>query len=478
MAIPVYTFGLSVTCTKMVDRDEDNGVAARYAGADRLIDLTPYLGEAGAVRTSKSMGQCSGSFEISFGDQMDPGFMDSLYARLEPMDMIEIRATRDPHAYVGRDMPLVMRGFLDLVRRSETVGEDNRPRRVVILSGHDFGKLLEIHQVFWELTIVKERPMLTAFGLQAALGLKVEMVGVSQFVQTFVDKVANAKIADLEMFSRQVVKRFVAETSVEQGQIIPSRVGEVMDTTYWGLVSAFADRPWNELFIRDEEDGPHVIFREVPYRGLDGKYIMPTAADPGTVDLDIAEVVQLDVGRSDSRVANFFWTPPGSSSLDSSGYAVVGSLVSGSALDFRHGNNLPELYGERKMQVMTALQPDVLTDLPTRLQPIDQQAAAGTYVPWYRTRARQLQQLNRDNSVLEDGGIVAMGREDYTIGRYLRLTRGDLVSEFYVTGVTHTMQPLNVWTTSLQVERGTGFLTRLRVSDSPYLAENRPGPYS
>lgn len=478
MSIPVYTFELSVMCTKMVDRDNDTGVAARYSGANRLIDLTPFLGDAGVVRTSKGLGACSGAFELSFGDQMDAETQDSLYARIEPMDLIEIRASRNPENYTGADLPLIMRGFVDLVRRSESIGEDGQPRRNVVITGHDFGKLWEIHQVFWELAIVQEKPMLTAFGLQAALGLEVEMVGVAKFIEAFTTKVMNARIAELEAFSRQTVAKFIVDATVDSGQVIPSRLGEIPEANYWSIISSFADRPWNELFIRDEEDGPHLIFREVPYRGTDGKLIMPTATEPGTIETDFIEVVQLDVGRSDARVANFFWTPPGSSSLDTNQFAVAGSLVDGSALDFKHGNNLPQLYGERKMQVQTSLQPTDVTDLPNRKPAGEQKGEAAKYIPWYRQRAMQLQQMNRDNSVLEDGGAAVMGREDYTIGRYWRLIRGDIISEAYMVSVSHTWQPLSTWSTSIRFERGAGFLARLKVSDSPYLAENRAGVYS
>lgn len=478
MAIDVHTFELSVTCTKMVDRDNDDGIAARYQDAERQIDLTPFLGDAGAVRTVKDLDQCSGAFELSFADQMDFATQDSLYARIEPMDMIEIRASRFPADFVGGDLPIIMRGFVDTVRRSEVIGDDGQPRRAVIVTGHDFGKLWEIHQVFWELAIYQEKPMLTAFGLQAALGIEVDMQDIADFIRTFVDKVMNLRIAELEAFSRQIVQRFSTDATVKLGQVIPSRLGEIPEANYWSIISAFADRPWNELFIRDEENGPHLVFREVPYRNLAGAFIMPDATDPGTVEVNEIELIQIDVGRSDARVANFFWTPPGSASLDTSQRAVAGSIIDGSALDFKHGNNLPELYGERKMQVPTGLQPSDVSNLPTRLPADQQQNEAGKYIPWYRLRAMQLQAINRDNSVLEDGGAVVMGREDHQIGRYLRITRGDVTSESYVRSVRHTIQPLSIWTTSLQLERGTGFLNRLKVSGSPYLAEGRRGAYS
>ena len=58
---------------------------------------------------------------------------------------------------------------------------------------------------------------------------------------------------------------------------------------------------------------------------------------PDVIQLDISDVVSLDLDRSDARVANFFWTPPGESAIDTSGLAYVSAVIGGSATDFDHG---------------------------------------------------------------------------------------------------------------------------------------------
>lgn len=477
MTVPVYTFDIDVRCIKMVQRTD--GMAERFTGADRVIHLTPFLGDAGAVRTSKALHQPAGAFEISFGDRLDEGALDSTYARIEPMDMIEIRASRYPEQYVGRDLPLIMRGFVDAVRRTESIADDERPRRAVVITGHDFGKLWLIHQVFWELASAQEKQMLTRFGLQVQLGLKPEALGIGAFLKIFTEKVMNERIAEMSAFAQQAVSPFIPDTSgVQDGMVLPAIVGDISAGTYWTIIGTFADRPWNELFVRDEEDGPHLVFRETPYKDLGGQLIMPHATDPGTVEADIAEVVQWDVSRSDMRVANFYWTPPGSSSVITNQYAVTGAIVDQSALDFQHGNNKPELFGEKRMEAPTGLLPPDGRGLPANLPASERKAEGDKYVEWYRLRAKQLQAMNRDNSVLEDGGAVLLGREDHVIGKYLKLYRGDLTSEAYMVSVSHTFQPLVTWTTTVQFERGTGFLERNKMKQSPYLAEGRAGPYS
>lgn len=480
MTIAVYTPGLSVTLIKLVDRKD--GVAGRALDATREIDLTFLLGDSGTVQTTKSLhGDPAGGFSFSFADQPDPETDDTYYARIEPMDMIEIRAARDPASFNGTQLPLLMRGFVTNVRRSESMGEDGTPRRAVLVTGHDFGKLWQIHAVWNERLDTSESGLLGQFALQAYLQIGEGPLAVEDFVRDMVEKAMNAKVADMEEYSGTLIPRFTTEISVTQGQLMPSIFANIGNATYWQIVSSICDEPWNELFIREDEDGPVVVFRPAPYKDIDSNaYIMANdgAKDPGSIDVDISEVVQWDVSRSDARVANFYWVPPEGSSLDTDSMATTSSLVDGSALDFQHGNNAPQIYGEKKMTVSTSLTADDSEGLPSSLSPSQRQAESDRTVAWYRKRAQQLQAMNRDNSVLEDGGAVVMGREDYTIGTYLRLIRGELLTEAYVTAVSHTIPPLSPWTTTLALERGTGLLSRLKLDSDPYYGEGRQGPYS
>ena len=478
MGIPVYTWAIDVRVIKMVRRGDD-GTASRYTAADRDISLTEFLGDGGSVRTSKSLSEPAGSFEISFGDRMDISTSDSVCALVEPMDLLEIRAARFPEDYAGQDLPLVMRGFVDSVRRSESIGDDGTPRRGVVVSGHDSGKLLLVNSVIYELAIAEEKPMLTTFGLQAAIGLEVDLYTANDFVEAFVTKVLNQRVAEMEAFSSQLLKRFIPETSVSDGIVVPQVLGSIQGGTYWSILAHFSDRPWNEIFVRDEEDGPHLVFREVPYRDLQGRFIMSGALDPGSQDVDVSEVVQLDVLRSDARVANFFWCAPGTSSLITNQYITAGSIAAGTAIELNHANNAPALYATRKMEVTTSLLPTHSAGLPVAmLPPSEQIGQCEKFVLWHRARAAQLQAANEDNAVFEEGQATLLGRETYRIGEYLNLHRGDLSSEFYTTAVGHVFQPLGSWTTTLRLERGTGFFERVKLSGSPYLAEGRSGPYT
>lgn len=473
---PVYAWAMSVVVTKLVARKD--GVAERYTKADRTIDLTPFLGDGGSVSTTKTIaGDVAGAFSITFGDQCDQTIQDSVYAMIEPMDLVEIRASRNPHIYSGTDLPLIMRGFVSSVARSEAMTEGG-PSRSVQVSGHDAGKMWKIHQVWQELAIITERPTLVVFALQALLGLDVAVVDIERFMDDFMIRVVNQRVFDLEAYSGQVIKPFIAEISVTEGRLIPSVVDALGGGPYWSIVSALADAPWNEMFIRDEEDGPHFVFRPVPYYDIKGELIMYGAKDPGVIAITDAVVTELSVSRTDANVANFYWVPPRTSSLDSNGLVTAGALIDKDALDFQHGNNRPELYGARKMEVGSVLIPDSSDGLTASLPMTDRPAENSKRIDWYRHRAQQVQAMNRDNVVFETGSAQTMGQEGLVIGKYLRITRGSLESQFYMTAVSHTFQPFGPWMSTLTLERGTGFLERNKEAGSPYYLEGRTGPYT
>lgn len=478
MTAPVYRWACTVVVTKMVHRGGD-GVATRFTEADRTIDLTPLLGDGGSVSTTKSLGgEPCGAFSIVFGDQCEESAKDTVYARVEAMDLVEIRASREPHKYAGQDLPLIMRGFVSRVRRPESMGADGSPTRSVVITGHDSGKMWKIHQIWQELAVVTEQPVLTVFGLHALLGLDVAVVDIEKFMLDFMEKVVNPKVEALAAYSQQTVKPFIAELSVTEGRLVPAVIDVLGGGSYWSIVSSVCDAPWNELFVRDEEDGPHFVHRPAPYYGVDGKLILEGATDPGEYMIPDTQVVYNDQSRGDSNVANFYWVPPGTSALDTNGLVTSGALVDGSALDFQHGNNKPELYGERKMEANSVLIPDTSDGNTANLPIGDRPAENDKRISWYRHRSQQLQAMNRDNSVFEDGSLTVMGREDLVIGKYARLVRGDLECKAYVVAVSHQFQPFGNWTTSLSTERGTGFLERLKLTGSPYYLEGRKGPFS
>lgn len=479
MAVKVFKPAVTVKLIKMVKRSGE-GVAERYSSAAREVDLTPHLSEGGGIKIVKSVREPAGGFVVTLADQVDLGTKDSLYARTEPMDVIEIRGSREPHRYAGQKLPLIMRGFVSSVRRTETVNSNGDVQRFVVIQGQDSGKLWLIHRLFWEAIYANAaNAYLDVFRLQAATGIDIAYLPVAEAMRQLTTRIINDKVRKMAAYAdqQQVLKPFTtSRITVPEGMVSINLIAPFQGP-YWGLARLIADEPWNELFIEDEEEAPAVVFRPAPFKDIRGQFIMPGAADPGTIEIDISQVVSLDLVRSDERVANFFYVPPGASSLEAPGQVTVAAIAGGTPFDVNYGNNKPELYGLRKMNTDSRLLPDTASTNPPNA-PTGQQAQIGVQMAqWHIRRAQQLRDMNRDNSVLEEGSAEVQGSEKIKPGRFLKITRGDLVAEAYVPAISHSISPLDGWTCHVTLERGMGFLTRLKMAGSPFWKEGRKGPY-
>jgi hypothetical protein len=475
MPIPTYRPAVSVTLFKNIDRQQ--GTAQRYQKANRTIDLTPYLGDATTIQIEKSIYEPAGNWSLSFGDQADPTTQDTLYSLIEPMDVVEIRGSSTAFKFAGARLPLLMRGFVSNVTRAEAMS-GGTPQRTIIVSGQDWGKLWLIHGVWMEIALQQEEPLLTSFQLQAAIGMSAQLMTVGDFMQAVTEKVVNRKIQAMAWAQApQSLPKFTCQSSVKQGLIFPQAVGTFSPGPFWNLVKAFSDSPWNELWIDDsDEQGPALVFRPTPFKTIDGTWI-GDATDPGSIVLDAVDVTAMDVTRSDKDIANFFWTPPIDGLMGTPSMVAAGNVLAGVPDDFQHPNNEPSLYGLRKMEWSTRLWPGTLTDYPLKQTPDQQTQAGADITAWHVARGHLLRDMNRDNGVLEFGTIHARGREDFRPGKYLKLTRGKLTSEFYLSRIAHSITPFSSWQTSLTVERGLGFLGRNKMQGSPFWAEGRPGTY-
>lgn len=468
--MPVRTHAprVQVRLVKLVARRD--GVAERFAAAARDLDLTPYLGTAGDVTVNTSLLDGNGNFSITVADRSRDG-QDTVYALAEPMDLVEIRASRTPTG--DGPLPLVMRGFIDSVQRAESVGEDGAVNRAVTIQGHDCAKLLQITAARPQSRQPGSEPILSELMLRSKDGMGARVMPVVSFMETIITRVANPAIQSLFAVEGKTLRPFRLDAGAVDGALIPGMTAPTEESV-WTLLNAFVDRPWNELFVEDEESGPVLRFRPTPYKDVDGRFIMPGARDPGVVALSIDDVASWSARRADANVANWYVVPPGQAAALTNN-AVNQQTVPGLD-DGDHPNARLELYGRKAMKRDTALGP-IIALPPTAAPAAERMALADRHIAWRRTRAEQLKAMNRDNSVFESVTATVKGSETLKIGRRLRLTRGGLTMEGYITTVAHTIKPLRAWTTALTLDRCTGFLERSRRADLPYRAEFLGGPY-
>lgn len=459
-------------------------VSDRFAGTqNRTIDLAPFLGDAGGVRVSKSVRGAAGSFTVHLTDEIKLDAQDSLYGLIEPMDVIEIRMAGD--AYKNATLPIMMRGFVGGVRRVQSMTQGGQPQRSVIITGHDYGKIWQILQIFYMPNVPATDNLITSFPFYARFGITFNIEQMGTFVSEVFDKIVNPYIVNMGDIGGNAdtspLLEIQQDIQVLHGKVSPYGIGAWGGGSIYDLLSTFGDiKAWNELFIEDREDAPYVVYRPNPFKTADSKeFIQEMIEDalPAVIDIDLTDVVGYDVGRSDEDVANYFWvdSPRFMLNYDETMRAFAYYGAPDTFLIQNYGNVDPRLYGTRKMQVSTDLGGDGEStngngtpDGSQRQQ--DQDALIG----WMNGRRLQLIAQNKDNVVFESGSFNLKGNESIRAGTYLRLTHGNMQSLYYVVAVNHDYKPFGHFMTSAQVERGTGFIDRAQQGSglaSPYWAE-------
>lgn len=479
---------LSVKIRKNVGRASvSNGipVSKRFSGVNRTIDLARFIGEHGSVKVSKSVRAGAGTFTIELTDQIEQSAQDSIYGLVEPMDVVEIRMTGD--AYKSATPPMMMRGFVSSIRRSLIMTGGGRPERRVTITGHDYGKIWQILQIFWMPNTPPPANLITSFPFFAQFGVTFNIQLFSDFLVQVFDKIVNPYIVNMGDISGQAdtspLLEIQKDVQVLEGKLSPYGIGPGgwSGGSIYSLLTTFADvTGWNELFIEDREDAPYVVYRPNPFRTADSKSFVQDINEqlaPAVIDIGLDDVIANELGRSDDGVANYFWVDSPRFSLNYTD-SIRAFAYSGAPDSFyiqNYGNVDPRLYGTRKMQIDTQQGGNQETDNGngSALGPA-RQNNEDAFLGWMTKRRQQLIDQNKDNVVFEEGGFLLKGNENIRAGTYLRLTHGNMRSYYYVVAVTHDYNPFNDYVTRATVERGSGFIDRSQQESgnaSPYWGE-------
>lgn len=464
---------------------EGRSVAQRYNSVV-AIDLTPYLGESGGVQTNKSVRQPVGGFSVTLVDKpyrdRDRAVVDSLYALIEPMDMVEIRMCRhafDPSNKRGRP-PVVMRGLVSEVRRSASMAS-GRPQRTVVVSGHDMGKVLQLLQIFYLNNSVVGDNLLTEMGFFSKYGEEgqAKLKPASDFVADVLKNVINPYLGRIIQFAdgasvdAKVINQWEPNISLS-GVVSPYAVAQFNNVSLYQMLASLLDvGPFNELFVEDTEDGVQLTARPAPFLDVNGNPLQ--GVSPEVVSVPSSDVVSIDLTRSDSGVANYYWVSNSAWSMYSNETAQMLASVGpeSSFILFGYENCRSDLYGIRKMEVTASLLPPgyAASDSASEAQVAQD---TGTLGGWIEQRRKLLADINKDNSLFEFGTLRVKGWEAIKAGMELRLTQGvgKVASSYYVTGVSHDINPVSGnFTSTLTVERGTSFINRLQQATSAYWGE-------
>lgn len=488
---------------KTISRKTADGsavVSTRYAGKDPYIDLTKYLNNQSSVSTTKSVREAAGGFSISFADAAQESFfsgegddseIESIYGLVEPMDVIEIRMWSGLGA-APETPPIIMRGFVSAVTRTQGMGDDGRPQRSVVVSGQDYGKIWQMFQVIYLAAYADSNALLTNFGLWELFGITAQnSMKSSDFVRKMVEKIINPYLKNMLPDHFLDVKR-----EIKTGDTISVKHG-VIGVSYQHSQGAIYDimkthgdvGVWNELYTEDREDGVHCMYRSTPAMHLtrsDGgqaDLIMDDAVPPEFVEILDSHIQNITVSRSDANVANFFWVQAPMADMLGEMQRKLASIPQndGKVRLKDYANNDAKYYGLRPMYATTQQADDAIKTLTTGLPEKDQLKREAQFEDWVDKRRRQMMALNKDNVVFERGTLRCKGgltREDgktiIKAGDYARIKMGKLTAVAYAVSVSHEYFPFRSYTTTVIFERGTGFVERIQMdagSASPWLAE-------
>lgn len=473
---------------KLIQVPNDLAVAAE------IVDLTDYLGEHGGVRTSKSVKEPAGTFSITLADKIytkNGKTLDSLYYKINPMDVVEIRFCHDSTKKNNGNLPIVMRGFVSEIRRDTSMGNDGKPSRNVVISGHDLGKLWQTLRIYYlansalgELVVTEMK-----FFEKYAKGDS-DLAGftsVTKFLDVIIDEVLNPYSLQMLINMRNVADagvkfngKFTAECTAI-GTVSPYAINRFEDKSLYEILHALLDiGTFNELFIEDKENTSVVVVRPIPRKDLAGKII-----DAGldgekvkSVDVTSAEIQSITHARSDANVANYFFLEPKTwgTTNDMDFRLIVNQGTPEQVQTFENANGLLRKYGLRKMYDTLNLGPPELSmDAAKKQNEGDKKTTDDLFKGWIFDRLAILLACNKDNVVFESGSIKMSGNEAVRAGMYLNIKRGNgrhggEHPTCYVTKVEHEFMPYQGFWTTVQYERGTGFFERRK--NPSYFAEN------
>ncbi|HDR9163600.1 TPA: hypothetical protein QDB28_004004 [Burkholderia vietnamiensis] len=468
--------------------------ASRYGANFTGMDLTPYLSEDGPVAVNKSVREAAGAFSFTLVDRPNGLFAETLYAMIEPMDVIEIRMARSVADYQGQSLsgaayklPIVMRGFVTTVTRNRSM-ESGTPQRSITVSGHDYGKLLQIIRIFYNTMnggyVADDILTGLKYFWQYASNSAPKMMDARSFLTSVVNDIINpylTKLTSLQAPSERdvtIVKEFLPAVSVES-VVSPLSVAAAPEGSVYDFLATLLDvGPFNELYTEDTEDGVNLILRPAPFKDYaTGKFIDPDAWAESLV-LPMGVVQSDSLSRTDANVANFFWVTNSNWQLTSNdtqrSLANQGSVESFFKKDYINTNL--SIYGLRKMQASVSMAPPGYQGSDS---PKAQQYAADStsLLSWLAIKREFLALSNKDNAVLESGTIKVRGNEKIKAGMYVTIQTREVLDdiqpagEFYVTSVLQEYQPYHGYSTTMTVERGTNFANRAQSQGTPYFDE-------
>ncbi|EAM1616326.1 hypothetical protein EU642_22070 [Salmonella enterica] len=462
----------------------------RYANKEAFIDLTPFLGDGSNITTGKDCRQPAGTFSLTFSDRpnvsgqaMGPVLatagLETVYGLVEPMDVVEIRMWNGK-GIRGSELPIKMRGFVTEITRGRQMGADGRPVRTVVVSGQDYGKIIQMYQILYLPSYTGSEPLLSGFNFFEHFGMSAKNVMTGkEFITTLLEKAINplldALIPQYSPMPRVIMPDVQAEGMMNNSYM--NQEGSVYD-----LMKSFLDVGyWNELYVEDREDGVYLVWRPLPYIGLMNKTAtQEMAQDPYWATIPDNEIVNVRQGRNDEAISNYYWVTNQRFDMVDDMHRRVEAFMAGAHNEtLNYPNTAHKYYGIRALYADSVMGPMDVDNQTSGLDEQGQEARGGAILQWIRDRRQTVIDNNQDNVVFEKGSMDIKGGpardngEALKAGDYIQVLDGMMSWSAYVVSITDNFQPYRSYTSSLNFERGTGFAERVSeaAGNSPWLKE-------
>lgn len=443
-----------------------------------------------ALSSHKDMGGPTGNWAIQLTSKRD-SYGRTWAKRIRPGDYVELHGSRTAPPGAASSISgdpsgqtIIMRGFVDGSAEDIAVADSGALQRRVIIRGRDYGKVLQKRQLIYaeELNPLAQSDLLRKFIITSRLRMPSAdmLIPPTEFLGRIVDLlVVDPTIGALQPSSK--VPRLQGRTDIPDRDTVFLMILSPNTGSIWNLLSSFEGGPWNELFLRDDDDAPRLYWRRSPIHNKTGAPQWPNAHDDVvTVPLSdvISEKIETNDDGPDGRgpFCAWFTTPTFATAFPSDAlkngaayYTDVGDLTNPDLqLDplgqTRFGNpilraDIFKRYGFAFHQAKYSLFPlgyGVVNGTDEAAAQDFPDIAAG-YNLW-------LHHTESWSACMERGVLVLKGNAHVRVGHHLRIVSDAYKREFYVRSVDHqfSIWPTPAWTTTVQVDRG------LWLSGNPY----------
>lgn len=448
-----------------------------------------------AFNTHKDMSGPTGTWALQLTSQRDSSGR-TWAKRIRPGDYVELHGSRTAQPGAASSVTgaesgqtIIMRGFVDGSAEDIAVAENGGVQRRVVIRGRDYGKIMQKRQLVYasEINPLALSPTLQSFIISTRLKMPDTDFQISP--TEFLGRIINILVVDPTIGAAQPsskVPRLQGRTDIPDADKVFLMTMQPGTGSIWNLLKGYEGEPWNELFVRDDDDAPRVYWRRSPVHNKIGQPQWPGAHDE-VVTVPLSDVVSEKIETNDDGpdgagpycawltlptfIRGFgnsvYGIEPayltfGESTLNDTTleqqldpiHAAPGATAYGASIaNPIIRTDIFKRYGFAFHQARYALFPfpfDVIKDSGDESALSDLPRTASQYTYW-------LHNTESWNPCMEKGQIVIKGNPHVRVGQHLRIVSGDAYKrEFYVRAVDQTFSiwPTPTWVTTLTVDRG------------------------